>query len=345
MNLEIQELIREISVKAERLARPIRLMELCGTHTQTVAANGLKRILPSNISLLTGPGCPVCVTDQSDVDVVVELALQGIPVATYGDAVSVPGTKMSLEEARRGGADVSIVYDTTAAVKLATDKKNLVFFGIGFETTTPMTAWAIKQGLTVYSSHKLFPPAMAALLANKEIKIDGFINPGHVSAILGTQVYEQFKVPQVIAGFTGVDVLMAINMLLAQILENSPRVDNQYIRLVREEGNKIARDISDEVFEVANARWRGLGEIKNSGLHIKACYKNQDATYLYREIVNEVLSRPIKASACQCGLVLQGIIEPKACPLFGYVCTPDRPYGACMVSVEGACNNAYRFKD
>jgi hydrogenase expression/formation protein HypD len=345
MNKQTEQLIADIFAKAQALGRPIKLMELCGTHSQSVAVNGLKKILPPNVILVSGPGCPVCVTDQSDIDVMVELALHGIPVAAYGDVVNVPGTDMSLEETRRRGADVNIVYDSTEAVKLAQTKKNLVFFGLGFETTTPMTAWAIKQGLAVYSSHKLFPPAMAALLANKAIQIDGFIDPGHVSAILGTAVYDQFDVPQVIAGFTGTDVLTAIDMLLAQILERTPRVENQYVRLVRPEGNKKARDLSAEVFEVSDAKWRGLGLIPGSGLKIRQKYQQQDAEYLYPELVREVRQRPAKPSACQCGSVLQGLIEPHECKLFGKVCHPDQPYGACMVSVEGACNIAYRFKD
>lgn len=345
MNKQTERLIADIFDKANKLGRPVKLMELCGTHSQSVALSGLKKILPPNVILVSGPGCPVCVTDQSDIDVMVELALKGVPVAAYGDVVNVPGSVMSLEAARRQGADVNIVYDTTEAVKLAQTKKDLVFFGLGFETTTPMTAWAIKQGLAVYSSHKLFPPAMAALLANKDIKIDGFIDPGHVSAILGTKVYEQFDVPQVIAGFTGTDVLMAIDMLLKQIIEGRPRVENQYARLVRPEGNKKARDMSDSVFEVSDAKWRGLGLIPGSGLKIRSKYAKQDAEQLYPELIREVRQRPAKPSACRCGLVLQGLIEPRECPLFGKACHPDQPYGACMVSVEGACNIAYRFND
>lgn len=345
MNKAIQNLIVSINEKALRLERPIKLMELCGTHSQSVARYGLKKILPANVKLVTGPGCPICVTDQSDIDCLVGLALKGISIAAYGDVVAVPGSVMSLEAARRQGADVNIVYDSTQAVELAKAKKNLVFFGLGFETTTPMTAWAIKKGLAVYSSHKLFPPAMAALLANKEIGIDGFLDPGHVSAILGTEVYNQFEVPQVIAGFSGMDVLKAVDMLLDQILSGQWKVENEYTRVVRTEGNAKARDLINEVFEVSDAKWRGLGVIPGSGLRIREQYREQDAEYLYKEIIDEVRSRPAKPSACKCGLVLQGLIEPQECPLFGKVCQPDNPYGACMVSIEGACNIAYRFND
>ncbi|NTW22382.1 hydrogenase formation protein HypD [Candidatus Falkowbacteria bacterium] len=343
MSQNPQQIISSIAAKAQKLDRPVKLMELCGTHSQSIAIHGLKKLLPANVSLVTGPGCPVCVTDQSDIDVMVELALNDVPVAIYGDTLRVPGNVMSLEEARRRGADVNIVYDTTQALELSKSKPRLVFFGLGFETTTPMTAWAIKKGLTVYSAHKLFPPAMAALLANKDNRLDGFIDPGHVSAIIGTAVYSQFKVPQVIAGFSAVDVLKAIDMLLSQILAKEPRVENEYTRVVRAEGNKRARDISDEVFQVTDARWRGLGLIPGSGLEIRPAFKDRDASQIYKKIVSEVRHRPAKPTACKCGLVLQGLIEPTDCALFGKACNPDQPYGACMVSVEGACNIRFRF--
>jgi len=301
--------------------------------------------MPKNVKLVSGPGCPVCVTDQTDIDVMVGLALAGVPVAVYGDTMQVPGNLMSLEEAKRQGADVSIVYDITEAVTMSQKKKSLVFFGLGFETTTGMTAWAIQQGLIVYCSHKIFPPAMSALLANKQIKVDGFLNPGHVSAIIGTKVYEQFKIPQVIAGFDGEDVLLAIEMLLAQILENRKDVENAYPRLVSVDGNSKARKLISEVFEISDARWRGLGEIKKSGLKIRKKYKKQDAEFVYTDLIKKIKKeiKP-KSSACKCGLVLQGLIESKECPLFGKVCTPDNPQGACMVSVEGSCNVEYRYR-
>lgn len=340
----VNEILKEIHKKAARIGRPLRFMELCGTHSQSVAQNGIKNLLPENIKLVAGPGCPVCVTDQSDIDAVAGLALAGIPIAVYGDVLNVPGNLMSLEQARQKGADINIVYDTQDAVNLAKKKPKLVFFGLGFETTTPMTAWAIKQGLAVYSVHKIFLPAMAALLANKKINVDGFIDPGHVSAIIGTEVYKKFKVPQVIAGFEGVDVLKAINMLLDQILKNEIKVENEYFRVVKKEGNKKAKKIIGEVFEIADAKWRGLGAIKKSGLKIRKKYQKQDAEFIYRDLIKKIKAgiKP-KPSACKCGLVLQGLIESRECPLFGKVCTPDNPQGACMVSVEGGCNIEYRY--
>lgn len=353
MNTEIKKILKDIYRKAKIVKRQLRFMELCGTHSQTVAANGIKNILPGNVKLVSGPGCPVCVTDQSDIDVMVGLARQGVPIAVYGDAINVPGNIMSLEEARRNGADVRIVYDISEAVKMKEKKSSLTFFGLGFETTTPMTAWAIKKGLIVYSAHKIFPPAMAALLKNKGIKVDGFINPGHVSAIIGAKIYKKFRVPQVIAGFEGLDVLKAVNMLLGQIINKEAKVENEYSRVVKKEGNKKARYLISEVFEIKDAKWRGLGEIKNSGLKIRAKYKKQDAEHVYKDLIKEIIrfasrrmaeeTKP-KPSACKCGLVLQGLIEPRDCPLFKKICSPDNPQGACMVSVEGSCNIEYRYK-
>ncbi|MFZ2188571.1 MAG: hydrogenase formation protein HypD [Candidatus Moraniibacteriota bacterium] len=342
----MDELVKNIRSKAEKIGRPIRLMELCGTHSQTIAEHGIKKLMPKNITLVSGPGCPVCVTDQSDIDVVVGLALAGIPIAVYGDTMQVPGNTMSLEEARRSGADVQIVYSITEAVELQIGRPGLVFFGLGFETTTGMTAWAIKNGLIVYSAHKLFPPAMEALLVNNKIKVDGFIDPGHVSAIIGTEVYQKFNIPQVVAGFSGEDVLVAIDMLLTQILENKSRVENAYDRLVKKGGNKKALKLINEVFEVSNAKWRGLREIKNSGLKIRKKYQAQDAQFVHRKLIEKIKKeiKP-KPNACKCGLVLQGLLPPKDCPLFRKICTPDNPQGACMVSVEGSCNVEFRFAE
>jgi hydrogenase expression/formation protein HypD len=341
---ESEKLIKDIHAKAATVKRRLRFMELCGTHSQSIAINGLKSLMPENIKLVTGPGCPVCVTDQRDIDVVVGLALGGIPIAAYGDALNVPGNVMSLEQARQNGADVQAFYDVQDAVEMKKKKPKLVFFGLGFETTTPMTAWAIKQGLMVYSAHKLFPPAMEALLKNKKIKVDGFIDPGHVSAIIGTEIYEQFKIPQVIAGFEGLDVLRAVNMLLDQVLSGEAKVENEYARVVKKGGNAAARKAIADVFEVTDAKWRGLGTIKKSGLKIRKKYQKQDAEFVYRVLIKKIRSEiKSKPSACRCGEVLQGLIGSRECPLFGKTCTPDNPQGACMVSVEGGCNIEYRY--
>jgi len=343
MDKKTKKILAEISEKAARIGRPLRFMELCGTHSQTIAEHGIKELMPKNIKLATGPGCPVCVTDQSDIDVVVGLALAGIPIAAYGDTLNVSGNIMSLEQARQNGADVRIVYDISEALKIKKEKPNLIFFGLGFETTTPMTAWAIKRGLIVYSAHKIFPPAMDALLKNKNIKVDGFINPGHVSAIIGMEVYKKFKIPQVITGFSGIDVLKAIDMLLSQIIAKKTKVENEYARVVQKNGNMKAKKLIAEVFEISNAHWRGLGVIKKSGLKIRKKYQKQDAEFVHEGLIKKIKAGiKSKPSACKCGLVLQGLIESKECPLFGKACTPDMPYGACMVSVEGGCNIEYK---
>ncbi|MBU0636991.1 MAG: hydrogenase formation protein HypD [Patescibacteria group bacterium] len=343
MKTDKTKILDEIKIKSDKIKRTVCLMELCGTHSQAVATNGIKNILPKNIKLLSGPGCPVCVTDQGDIDIMVKLALNNVPLAVYGDILNVPGNTMSLEQARQNNADISVVYSVDEALKIKKINPKLVFFGLGFETTAPMTAWAIKNNLTVYSTHKLFPPAMDALLKNKDIKIDGFINPGHVSAIIGTKVYEKFKVPQVITGFDGADILKAIDMLLEQILKKQTKVENEYQRVVKKNGNAKAQKLINEVFEIKDTTWRGLGIIKNSGLKIKKKYQKYDAEFIYQDIIKKIKKEiKIQPSACQCGLVLQGIIEPRQCKLFNKICTPNNPQGACMVSVEGACNIEYR---
>jgi hydrogenase expression/formation protein HypD len=344
MDADAKKILVAIKTKADLIGRPLRFMELCGTHSQTVAQNGIKGLLPANVKLVSGPGCPVCVTDQTDIDVMVGLALKGIPIAAYGDALQVPGNQMSLDEARQQGAKVFAVYDVSQALKIQEMEPDLVFFGLGFETTTPMTAWGIQHGLITYSAHKVFPPAMAALLQNKKIKVDGFIDPGHVSAILGTEIYRKFKIPQVIAGFEGVDVLRAIDLLLDQILKKELRVDNEYSRVVKKEGNKKARQAIAEVFQIGDAKWRGLGEIKNSGLKIRKKYQQWDAEFVHKKLIAQIRKEiKVKPSACQCGLVLQGLKEPRQCQLFSKVCTPDSPQGACMVSIEGGCNIEFRY--
>lgn len=344
MKLRYEKILKDIREKAGLISRPVTLMELCGTHSQTVAQYGIKSILPENIKLIAGPGCPVCVTDQYDIDSIIGLALQGVPLATYGDTLKIPGKSGSLEDARQQGGDISIVYDVAEAMKIKKQKKNLVFFGIGFETTAPMAAWAVKKGLTVYSAHKRFFPAMEALLQNKKLKIDGFINPGHVSAIIGTKIYEKLNMPQVVAGFEAIDVLKSISMLLDQIICGEYKVQNEYERVVQKKGNSHAQKIIEEVFETIDASWRGLGKIKGSGLAIRKKYKKQDVEYVYKDLLENVRKKFIsKPTACKCGEILQGLREPQNCPLFAKACSPENPHGPCMVSVEGSCNIEYKY--
>lgn len=341
----MQNILREINKLAKDIGREVSLMEVCGTHTQAISRYGIRQILPKNIKLITGPGCPVCVTAQKDIDAIINLALAGIPVATYGDLLRVPGYFGSLNEAREKGAKVFDVYSVSDALEIKKEYPDLVFFGLGFETTTPMTAWGIKSGLMVYSSHKIFLPAMEALLKMGEIKIDGFIDPGHVSAVTGLKPYEKLKVSQVITGFEMRDVLEGILLLLNQIKNNDLRVVNQYSRVVKDNGNKKIRETINEVFEICDGDWRGFGIIPNSGLKIRDKYKKFDAKVKYKNILDKIdFSKSKDPVGCECGEIIRGLKNPNQCPMFGRVCTPDNPVGPCMVSMEGACNVAFRYK-
>ena len=343
---DIKKVIKKIKALGADIGREVNIMEVCGTHTQAVARYGLRRLMPKNVHLTTGPGCPVCVTAQEDIDAIVSLALAGIPVATYGDMLRVPGFFGSLDEARSKGAKVFDVYSTEDALALQKDYPDLVFFGLGFETTTPMTAYAVKNGLTVYSTHKLFLPAMAALLEIGKLKIDGFLSPGHVSAIIGVKPYQNMRVSQVIAGFTAEDVLTAIYMLLKQIKEGRKDVENEYLRAVKERGNPEAEKAIFDVFDIKDGLWRGFGIIPKSGLEIKNKYKNQDAKIKYKDIIKSPKSeiRNQKSETlCKCGEIIRGLKNPKECPMFKKACSPEKPFGPCMVSTEGACNVEYRY--
>ena len=403
------EIIKKINKIASDISREIVIMELCGTHTEAVAKNGIKKILPKNVKLLSGPGCPVCVTDQKDIDAIITLALNSVPVACYGDVLRVPGNLtvgnwklnyrniiikdnssplplgegqgegevLSLNKARELGADVTEIYSVEDALRLQKKKPDLVFFGLGFETTTPMTANAIKRGLMVYSSHKIFVPAMQAIIDTPTLKIDGFLNPGHVSVIIGIEPYQKLKfrcgsektspsflssgdeksppdkggwgvrgVPQVIAGFEAEDVLLGIYMLSKQIAENRAEVENEYTRAVHKEGNIIAMKLIDEVFEIEDTFWRGLGKIPNSGLKIRDKYSKLDAKVKYKDILNLLNTKYCILNTnfgCICGEILRGLKEPKDCKLFNKKCTPENPVGACMVSSEGACGIEARY--
>ena len=339
-----KKIINEIQTTAKEFDE-VKFMEVCGTHTQTVAKYGIRSVLPENIKLISGPGCPVCVTAQEDIDAVIELALSGVSVATYGDMIRVPGSKMSLDYAKAKGADVTVVYSIEDCFKIKKLKKNLnnnnlVFFGVGFETTTPMSAAALKKGLTIYSVHKLIPPAMEALLSMGEIKIDGFIDPGHVSTIIGVKPYRKLNVPQVITGFEAIDVIAAILMLLRQLKEGRCEVENEYIRLVHEDGNTKALNLINEVFKVSDSRWRGFGVIPKSGMEVRDDELN--AKIKYKEILDE-MQEPEKNLGCACGEIIRGLKEPYECPLFKKVCTPNEPKGPCMVSQEGTCNIFFRY--
>lgn len=346
--------LESINHLAEQIGRSIRLMEVCGTHTMTAFRSGLRSLLPPNVALLSGPGCPVCVTPDDFVDRAVAIARRpDAIVATFGDLLRVPGTESSLERERARGADIRVVYSALDALALAKKQpdRKIVFLGVGFETTAPTVAWAIRKAeqdglgnFLVLSAHRTMPPAMAALLQGGEVAIAGFLCPGHVSAIIGLRPYvficRDYALPCVVAGFEADDMLAAIEMLLKQLAEGRAQVENQYVRGVSADGNPAARAIMAEVFEPCDAEWRGLGMIPSSGLGIREAYRAHDAQVV---LMPQPCAKPAKRPACLCGDVLRGAKLPTACTLFRTACTPETPVGACMVSSEGACAAYYRY--
>lgn len=334
----IKNHLKDIKNTASQIKRNITIMEICGGHTNSIMKYGIRDILPSNVRLISGPGCPVCITSQYDIDCMIELAHKGIPIATYGDMLKVPGSLYSLDEARAKYGKIFEITSTTEVIELKKKYPDIVFFGIGFETTTPMTAFLLKNDVCVYSVHKIIPPALKTL-ANGEIRIDGFIEPGHVSTIIGRKAYDKITIPQAIAGFTPVRILRSIAVLLKLIKYNKNIAINSYPEAVTEEGNKIAQKLILDHFIIVDSLWRGLGNLPISGLEVKNDKLN--AKIKYKDIINKV-PEPKKTS-CRCGEILKGLIEPVECPLYGKTCTPEFPVGACMVSEEGSCAISYRY--
>ncbi len=347
LSRQIIEQIRSAS------GRPVRIMEVCGTHTVSIFRNGIRSVLPETISLISGPGCPVCVTDQGDIDAFIELARRdNTIIATFGDLIRVPGTRSSLGREKSAGRDIRIVYSTLDALDLARHHpdKQVVFLGVGFETTAPTIAASIlgasREGLEnycVYAAHKLVPPALEALAGNIGVEIDAFLLPGHVSVVIGTKAYapffEKYRIPCVIAGFEPADILYAIYRLVCMTAEGRPALENAYSRAVAPEGNPKARQIMEQVFDVCDARWRGLGTIPDSGLSIRKDFAAHDAARRFD--IRPVESAPPKG--CACGDILTGRITPPQCPLYKKACTPADPVGPCMVSSEGTCAAYYRY--
>ncbi|MFA4842496.1 MAG: hydrogenase formation protein HypD [Candidatus Omnitrophota bacterium] len=354
-----RKLINGISekIKAIMPKRIINLMEVCGTHTQSFFRFGLDELLPQNLRLISGPGCPVCVSGQEFIDSAIELSSQrDIIIVTFGDMLRVPGTGSSLEKERARGAKVFIVYSAAEALDIARKNpdKKAVFLAVGFETTAPTIALTILaakkerlKNLYFLSALKVIPPAMEYLLQDKDLRLDGFLCPGHVSAIIGTKAYEfipkKYKIPCCVAGFEPLDILKGIYLLLENILEGSPRVTNEYARVVEKQGNLEAQRILREVFRATDAAWRGLGVIPGSGLAIRKEFANFDAEKVFD--IKQANRRTGKhATLCRCGDVLKGLITPKACPLFAKACKPDNPIGPCMVSSEGSCSAYYKYR-
>lgn len=333
----------------------VRLMEVCGTHTMAIFRHGIRSLLPETITLLSGPGCPVCVTDQADIDAFIGLAQRNdVTIATFGDLMRVPGSDGSLQQASSRGADVRVVYSPLDALEIARQEpgRMIVFAGVGFETTAPAIAatlitaqrWGL-DNFCIYAAHKTLPPALTALKARDHTRIDGFLLPGHVSVVIGLRAYDAFwqhyRIPCVVGGFEPVDILEALLELIRQIESGRPALVNAYPRAVADGGNPRAREVMARVFEPCDARWRGIGVIDGSGLSIREEFSGFDALQRFDlEIVPVAGPR-----GCACGDILSGVKTPPQCVLFRRACTPMAPVGPCMVSSEGTCAAYYRYHE
>ncbi|MFH1887716.1 MAG: hydrogenase formation protein HypD [Pseudomonadota bacterium] len=348
------EIARDLAARIRaQSTRPARIMEVCGTHTMAIFRHGIRSLLPKTLTLISGPGCPVCVTDQGDLDAFVEMArMPGVTITSFGDLLRVPSSDSSLARERARGADVRVVGSPAQALSLAQAEpgRTVVFLGVGFETTAPAVAATLLAArdrgvgnFLVFSAHKLVPPALFALFGSGQCRVDGLLLPGHVSVITGLAAFrpffERFRVPSVVAGFEAGDILGALAMLTDEIESGTPILENAYARAVTENGNPRAREIMNRVFVPKEARWRGLGAIPESGLAIREEFAAHDAA--------RVLGVPGREApppaGCRCGEVITGAVTPRECPLFGRACTPSGPVGPCMVSTEGTCAAYFRF--
>ena len=353
------EAAKAITKEIHKLAKQLedkqieaRLMEVCGSHTMSIARYGIRQILPKNVKLISGPGCPVCVTDAAYIDAAIKLAETDKHICTFGDMLKVPGSKRTLADARSNGGNIHICYSPKDSVKLAkNDPTNeYIFLGIGFETTMPPVISIIKEAqkedvknISILTAFKLVPPVLTALAEDHEVAVNGFLLPAHVSAIIGADAYNEFvnkyKIPGVIAGFEPLDILLGVQGLLQQLLDNRADLENQYSRVVRKEGNQLALKLIDELLEPADVSWRGIGTIPKSGLALRKEYAEYDAAKKF----NLSIIGGKHDKRCRCGDVLRGVILPDECPLFAKACTPLFPIGPCMVSVEGSCAAYYKY--
>ena len=335
--------------------KPARLMEFCGGHTASIFKHGIRQLLPETIEMLSGPGCPVCVTANTDLDKAIALArLPNAIITSFGDMIRVPGSYSSLQQAKAEGCDVRVVYSVQDALYIARDNpdKSVIFIGIGFETTAPTIAAAVLQAeqerinnFHLLSLHKLCPPIMRAILDMGELKLNGIVCPGHVSAVIGSYPYQfipdNYNIACVVSGFEPLDILLCVDMLVNQIEAEQYKVEIAYRRGVKPEGNQQALKLMDTVFEVGEANWRGIGVVPSSGLRMKERYQQFDAE------ANFTLNLPPsrEAKGCLCGSILRGISTPLDCKLFRQSCTPEHPVGPCMVSSEGSCATYYHYGD
>ena len=349
----IAALIREIQAVSEEVGRKVTLMEVCGTHTHAVAAAGLRQMLPGGVRLISGPGCPVCVTPVDYLDRALALAgLDKTTVCTFGDLMRVPSSLSSLERAHADGQPIEIVYSPRDAVQIARDNpdRRIVFLAVGFETTAPTIAAAIAEaeadGVTnflILPGNKVMPPPMRALVEDQELKVDGFLLPGHVSVLTGWECFrflaEDYNVPGAVVGFAPADVMRGVADLLHQVQAGKAEITNLYSRVVSPTGNQVAAKMVEQFFEPVATNWRGFGEIPGSGRGLRSQFAHRDASRIEVD-----LPPPHEPAGCACGDVLRGVIDPPECSLFGTACQPATPVGACMVSSEGTCAAWYRHE-
>jgi hydrogenase expression/formation protein HypD len=334
--------------------RQLKIMEVCGGHTHTIFKYGIEDLLPPNITMIHGPGCPVCVIPLGRVDDAISIAQQpGVIFTTFGDAMRVPGSKTSLLDAKASGADVRMVYSPLDALKIAkkTPGREVVFLALGFETTAPSTAMTVlqaaKEGVenfSVFCNHITIVPALKALLDSPDLQLDGFLGPGHVSTVIGTRPYEfvprEYGKPVAVSGFEPLDILQSVYMIVRQVVEGRAEVENQYARCINRDGNRKALEVLFDVFEPRDYfEWRGLGSIAHSGMKLQRKYAAFDAELKF-SVPGLRIADP---KACQCGEILKGVKRPWECKVFGTACTPETPIGSCMVSSEGACAAYYNF--
>ncbi len=345
-----EEYIRELK---NTVTKPWKIMEVCGGQTHSLVKNGILNMLPPEIQMIHGPGCPVCVTPLHLIDKAIHLAeKEGVILCSFGDMLRVPGSQKSLLEAKAEGADIRILYSPLEALKIAKDKpeKEVIFFAVGFETTAPANSLSVvhahRMGLKNYSiltSHVLVPPAIEAIMNDEESDIDGFLAAGHVCTIIGLEEYyplvEKYKIPIVVTGFEPIDLLQGILMVVRQLEKGDFKLENQYSRVVREEGNPMAVEVIKKVFKIDNREWRGIGTIPNSGFELQENYAAFDANKKF----DFNIRKAEESSECVAGQILKGIKKPHECPAFGKKCTPENPLGAPMVSSEGACAAYYHF--
>ena len=346
-----KKIIGSIKKLVNEINKPVKFMHVCGTHEHTISKYGLRTLLPKDIEVLSGPGCPVCICPAADIDKAIELGKRDNTIlTTFGDMIRVPATNISLAELKAKGADVRIVYGPNDAIKIAEDNPNkeVIIFAIGFETTVPLIGYEIQSGppsnFSVICAHKLIPAALELLMSQSLLKIDGIISPGHVSTIIGLKPYEIFsqgyRIPNVIAGFEPNDVLLSILMLLKQVRDKKYDTLNEYSRVVKPEGNKIAQKIIEDVFTSISSPWRGIGRIADGGLAIQKEYEEFDAEKKFNIEIKKSQDIP---PGCSCHLIMVGKLYPYECKLFGKSCTPINPIGPCMVSMEGTCSIYYKY--